>query len=233
MGNNQAQQKIQTQQKRHKIRYLYQQDQVFVIKYYDDSQYYENEVYCYNHFQDDDHFLKLISHNPYHIIIPFIKYDLFYIIQNYTLSSEQFNIIFKKIIYIVKELHANDIEHNDVKLENILINSNFDVYIIDYEFISQDKKTLIYNGTCHYLPPEILFSSFKYEFGKRDVWSLGIIYWIYIYKKYPIDYPSRMNFINFEKKLDPSLPFFLLSCLQFNPKDRCSSQQLLDLFEMY
>jgi len=222
------------QKKSLKIKFIYQNSQAFVIKYYDDMKSYRNEIYCYLQFKEDPHFLSMIHWAPCYIILPFIQYDLFYIVHNYELTVQEFDVLFLKMVYLVKELHAKKIEHNDIKLENFVLNPNWDVFLIDFEFMSRKNTgSFLYNGTSYYLPPESCINSLKFEFGKKDVWSLGIIYWIYIHRKYPIDYPCRTNFYDFEKLLDDSLPPFLLSCLKFNPMDRFSSRELYDFLMIH
>ena len=55
--------------------------------------------------------------------------------------------------------HSKNISHRDIKLENILIDSNSFVKIIDFGFAmwsKSNKKSYIYCGTPNYMAPEIL-----------------------------------------------------------------------------
>ncbi len=68
--------------------------------------------------------------------------------------------IFKQIVSGIAYLHKNNIIHRDIKLENIIINTNSKVVkIIDYGFgciTSKSKLLNFFCGTPSYMPPEII-----------------------------------------------------------------------------
>jgi len=106
------------------------------------------------------------------------------------ISSEIYNVlkkIFKQIFEAISYLHQKDISHRDIKLENILMNNNYEVKIIDFGFglyNPSHKKIDFFCGTPKYIAPEILNGN-GYFGEKVDLWSLGVL----IYKIYCDSYP--------------------------------------------
>ena len=74
-------------------------------------------------------------------------------------------------------IHSKNIYHRDIKLENLIINSNNTVKIIDFGFSARcpPNKTLnFFCGTPSYMPPEIVQKK-EYIGSPVDIWSLGIL----------------------------------------------------------
>ncbi len=85
--------------------------------------------------------------------------------------------IFKQIINAIQHLHSQYIVHRDVKLENILIDSNNLVKLCDFGVSKEIKKgDMLTNkcGTLAYIAPEILKGN-KYEGFGVDIWSAGVV----------------------------------------------------------
>ncbi|UYV83303.1 hypothetical protein LAZ67_23000451 [Cordylochernes scorpioides] len=72
-------------------------------------------------------------------------------------------------------LHTRNIIHRDVKLENILLNSDGHIKLVDYGLcklnIKPGQKTSRFCGTLTYMAPEIIQKK-PYDFGV-DWWALG------------------------------------------------------------
>ena len=86
-------------------------------------------------------------------------------------------------------LHKKYISHRDIKMENILINNNYEIKIIDFGFALYNPEHKIQNifcGTPKYIAPEILKGKGYYG-EKVDLWSLGVL----IYKIYCKEYPFK------------------------------------------
>ena len=86
-------------------------------------------------------------------------------------------------------LHENNIVHRDIKLENILLDSNLEAQIIDFgyaevreENISDSDAKLEIKGTESYMSPELLNPGIKVpnsseggiNLKKADVFALGV-----------------------------------------------------------
>lgn len=80
-----------------------------------------------------------------------------------------------------------NVVHRDIKLENILLDSNHNIKIIDFGFsiiIPDDKKLKIFCGTPSYMSPEIV-SKIEYVGSKADIWALGILLYVMLQGKFP------------------------------------------------
>jgi serine/threonine protein kinase len=81
--------------------------------------------------------------------------------------------IFQKILLGIQLCHQNNICHRDIKLENILLDENFNPKICDFGYACYNEPNLSVNlGTSGYKPPEI--SRLKpYDGSKVDIFCLG------------------------------------------------------------
>lgn len=104
------------------------------------------------------------------------------------------NIAFQ-LTLAVNYIHASDMIHRDLKLENIMVDIEDDeeeltkkivCKITDFGFatmIEQRKKTLAI-GSPIYMAPDVLNSQYD---TKADIWSLGVIVYILLTSKKPFD----------------------------------------------
>nr|XP_021324348.1 serine/threonine-protein kinase PKH2 [Danio rerio] len=78
--------------------------------------------------------------------------------------------------------------HSDIKLENLLINpETFEVKLIDFGCSVLLTKDCYhhYSGTRLFAPPEFLNTG-RYHGEPATVWSLGILQFLLLFKKYPV-----------------------------------------------
>ena len=152
-------------------------------------------------------------------------------------KSKIFKKIFRQIFDAMNYLHKRNIAHRDIKLENILINKNYEVKIIDFGFGMYNPDNLpqkFFCGTPNYMPPEIACKR-PYNGQKADLWSLGVL----IYKLYCADFPFKGKN---EKDLYKSIqrgkfrmasytPDYvkkiIVSMIELNPKKRMSCENVL------
>lgn len=125
-----------------------------------------------------------------------------YIKTNRDLSEMDIKCIFLQLVDAVSFLHKNDILHCDLKLENIIINSNKEIKIIDFDLsiICDNDEGFISNsifGTLQYIAPEsydlCIYSK------KTDVWQLGVLLYIMITRKFPHD--NEISLVNSHSNL--------------------------------
>ncbi|KAI4344550.1 hypothetical protein L6164_011764 [Bauhinia variegata] len=149
------------------------------------------------------------------------------------------------LMYLHRDRH---IIHRDLKPSNLLINHRGEVKITDFgvsailESTSGQANTFI--GTNNYMSPERINGSQNGYNYKSDIWSLGLILLQCAMGRFPYTPPNQGEewesiFELIEAIVDkppPSAPSdqfspefctFISACLQKDPRDRLSAQELL------
>ena len=109
--------------------------------------------------------------------------------------------IIQQIVCGIEYMHSNNILHRDIKPQNILLHNNI-IKICDFGFSTIIKESnMMFNticGTPLFMSPELLF--LKPYTIKSDIWALGVLFYIIIYKVHPFgkltsldDYRSKIN----------------------------------------
>jgi len=89
--------------------------------------------------------------------------------ENRRIDENECRKIFSQLVNAISFCHSKSIIHRDIKLENIIVDSNFNLKLIDFGFgavTSNNKLQSFFCGTPSYMPPEIV--------QKKDY--IGIIY---------------------------------------------------------
>ncbi|OIW18734.1 hypothetical protein TanjilG_13486 [Lupinus angustifolius] len=158
-----------------------------------------------------------------------------------------FKQVLKGLVYLHHERH---IIHRDLKPSNLLINHRGEVKITDFgvstimESTSGQANSFI--GTRNYMSPERIDGSQQQGYNyKSDIWSFGLILLECALGKFPYTPPDQTErwesiFELIEAIVDqppPSAPSeqfskefcsFISACLQKDPRDRLSAQQLMN-----
>jgi len=85
-------------------------------------------------------------------------------------------------------MHSKGKAHRDLKLDNILFDSETKIIkIIDFGFsleAKKDQKLDVYCGTPHYMDPDIA-KKVPYSAFAADIWAAGVILYIIFVGKLP------------------------------------------------
>lgn len=134
------------------------------------------------HLAENPHLLRLhdVLESPRHLYIVIeyaAKGELFnYIVENKALDELRAMQFFRQIIYGLEYLHSLGICHRDLKLENILLDDNYNIKIADFGFARFVKSSIAETscGSPHYAAPEVI-AGHPYDGRCADIWSCGII----------------------------------------------------------
>ncbi|ORX85195.1 Pkinase-domain-containing protein [Anaeromyces robustus] len=142
------------------------------------------EVYIVNmidYFEDKDNYYLITKQHGFGI-------DLFdYIEFNKEIPEEKIKKMFYQICKSIQFLHHNNIVHRDIKDENIIVDEDCNTELIDFGSSSHYNKKQTFDtfcGTIDYASPEVL-TGHPYVGPPQDVWALGILLYILIYKENP------------------------------------------------
>ena len=147
-----------------------------------------------------------------------------------------------QIIDMIDNLHKERFIYRDLKLNNIIIDKNLNLYLVDFGFVKNlpkdSNKTSTICGTPHMKAPEILLTKKNklndYDGFCVDIYSIGIILYEIYYGKAPFGYTFNnkneeefeeliLNGINneyFDKDIDSDLKDLIINCLNINPQKR-------------
>ena len=82
-------------------------------------------------------------------------------------------------------MHAMNIAHRDLKLENVIVDDNLKPKLIDFGFSSKcGEKLKNFCGTPPYMSPEIA-ARVPYYGEPADMWALGILLYMMLFGKFP------------------------------------------------
>ena len=133
---------------------------------------------------------------------------------------------FEAILY----LHSKHIAHCDIKLENILIDEEFNIKICDFGYSKNfnSKYNENVNSTSIYASPELKKDG-KIDFFKSDIWSIGIALYAMETKTFPYKNKSDVisNKLDIEMK-NEKMKRIIMKCLQRNPKSRPNANELMN-----
>ena len=177
------------------------------------------------------------------------KGDLFKYIRLRKLNEKQAKFIFKKIIIGVQALHGAGIYHADLKLENILLDQQFNPKIYNFSLSRIFRQNNVnipingYFGTQNYIAPQKFINVF-YNGDKADIFSLGVILFNLVTHLLPFSQarnndPNYRHIINGDlgqywnsfpnevQTLSQEVKSLFLRMVAFNENDRPNLDQIL------
>lgn len=153
-------------------------------------------------------------------------------------NLDQQKIAFAQTCAALEYIHSLDFAHRDIKCENTLLDENKTIKLCDFgiaEYTGSSKKLESHKmkGTPAYCAPEV-FSADPYDLKIADIWSLGVLLYILMFRKLPF---SGKNIFELEKAIksvepdypedaDPDLVDLIKGILTKNPKNRFTISQI-------
>ncbi|KAI8896820.1 kinase-like domain-containing protein [Globomyces pollinis-pini] len=159
--------------------------------------------------------------------------DLFNFISTYhPLDETILRHIFRQMAAGVHYMHSQDMIHRDLKDENIVIDSNLNPKLIDFDVASfaKPEKSVFQGvvGTIQYTAPESLRNG-CYEGKPADIWSLGVT--LYVMCKDKLPFQNSLEIIQaVDLSTLESVPIKDLcsAMLNLNPSERPTIQEVLN-----
>ena len=120
------------------------------------------------------------SETKNYVVFEYCEYgDFFNYIPSGGFDEKVVKIVFKTLLEAVEKIHNKNVCHLDLKLENILVDKDFNLKISDFGLSNQINE--INNGifkkncgTSYYKPPQMILG-LSYNGIKADIFSLGVI----------------------------------------------------------
>ncbi|EKX53369.1 hypothetical protein GUITHDRAFT_92026 [Guillardia theta CCMP2712] len=161
------------------------------------------------------------------------------------LSEDLARSYFRQIIAAVEHAHKKLVVHRDIKLENVLIDTQGNLRLCDFglSIMLDDADALLKTqaGTLNYTAPEILSSGAKGYLGfPADVWSCGVLLYVMVGGSYPFSIANKVprprsediknaileRPVQYPKWISKSLRDLLQRLLHKNPQHRITLSQL-------
>lgn len=142
---------------------------------------------------DNPHIIKLIDWHEtptnFNLIVEYVSGgELVSLIKEKGgLSEEQTRKLFKQMVSALSCCHQQNIIHRDLKLQNILLDSEGNIKLIDFglsNFVETGVFRSTFCGTPAFAPPEILLGT-EYKGPEVDLWSLGVVLYAMITAEFP------------------------------------------------
>lgn len=154
-------------------------------------------------------------------------------------SKIELKYIMKQLVEAVRYCHEHGIVHRDIKLENILIDSNYKIKLTDFGLCGiKTTPSDIFSqslGTVRYTAPEMLEGNGYNE--SIDIWGIGVVFFTLLTGSYPFDASERENI--FQRIREKSIHYskynlerkeikLLRLLLEKDPEKRIEIEDILD-----
>ena len=182
----------------------------------------------YESMQDDACFYFLLDYVPGGELFTFIKRKL-------VIKTEGIKFYMAEVICALEQLHKLNIIYRDIKLENILIDTDGHIKLVDFGFakiLKEGSKTYTNWGTPGYMAPEVI-----QKLGhttQADIWGLGVLLWEMIggFTPFQDSNPKKVyqNIIHWDikwpKNIDPFAKDLVSKILVVDPEMRATLKQI-------
>lgn len=120
----------------------------------------------------------------YYLLFEYCPFGSFWDIVKLAPTEKIIRYLLKQILEALDRIHENNLGHLNVKLENILIDENFNVKICGFSHSSFNTVLSFPNRIDYYKPPEILKRK-GYDKENADLWAVGVLVFILACQKPP------------------------------------------------
>ncbi|KAJ8357425.1 hypothetical protein SKAU_G00202190 [Synaphobranchus kaupii] len=131
---------------------------------------------------ENDHFFQMVMEKHGEGL------DLFEFIERQPRLDEPLaSYIFRQLVAAVAYLRGKGIIHRDIKDENVIIDSDFNIRLIDFgsaAVLESGKLFYMFCGTLEYCSPEVLQGN-PYEGPELEMWSLGVLLYTVLFSENP------------------------------------------------
>ncbi|CAG8574545.1 9078_t:CDS:2 [Paraglomus occultum] len=91
------------------------------------------------------------------------------------LTESEARKIMRQLLSACNHLEKHGMYHSDLKLDNVVIDSNSNVKLIDFGLAVEEERGLGRNGSI--FPPEMYDHRMPYELSTAQIWVLGAIFY--------------------------------------------------------
>lgn len=151
----------------------------------------------------------------------------------------------KQIFTGLSALHAKNVAHRDIKLENILITRDNQIKICDFGLAKRADLAITACGTPGMMAPEV-YKFFlvgrnadnNYDGKKYDVYSAAAVFYCLMFNKKSADMVGESKNIEnltqethdrFGNAIDQNVLEFFIKCLEKDPDKRATASEALEL----
>ena len=200
--------------------------------------FYNMEICCLNNINSVKLYEYCITKSEIVIVTELMDETLYQFLskRNQGLNPEEILQILTQLNNTFKIMASNLIVHRDLKLSNIFIkynNNEKSEYIFklgDYQISdrldSVDQKLDLIVGTMHYMAPEVSKGE-KYD-GKCDLWSLGVIIFVLLFKEFPNEVVDAASQQLLKSSGNELLDDLLKKLLVKDPENRITWEQYFE-----
>lgn len=149
-------------------------------------------------------------------------------------------VIVREVLIALQYIHKQNVIHRDIKAANVLITNEGKVQLCDFGVAAQLSSTSLRRntmaGTPYWMAPEVIMEGTSYDV-KADIWSLGITIFEIATGNPPYCDKEAIRAMQLITKSKPprldgkqyssSLKEIIALCLDENPEERMSAEDLL------